>query len=71
MKNSVVGGIETLSAMESVPTDQKDRPQSDITIEDTIVFVNPYDDVDAQVNIWIVYVSLLKSIFVSIVKTRT
>ena len=71
MKNSVVGGIETLSAMESVPTDQKDRPQSDITIEDTIVFVNPYDDVDAQVNIWIVYVFLLKSIFVSIVKTRT
>ena len=51
LKNSVVGGIETLSAMESVPTDQKDRPRSDITIEDTIVFVNPYDDVDAQVNI--------------------
>ena len=35
--------------MESIPTDQKDRPQSDITIEDTIVFVNPYTEVDAQV----------------------
>jgi peptidyl-prolyl cis-trans isomerase-like protein 2 len=45
----IVGGIETLSAMESIPTDQKDRPQSDIIIEDTIVFVNPYDEVDLQV----------------------
>ena len=54
LKNSfilhrIVGGIETLSAMEAIPTDEKDRPQSDILIEDTIVFVNPYDEVDAQV----------------------
>jgi hypothetical protein len=35
--------------MESIPTDDKDRPQSDIVIEDTIVFVNPYVEVDAQV----------------------
>jgi peptidyl-prolyl cis-trans isomerase-like protein 2 len=45
----IVGGIETLSAMEAIPTDEKDRPQSDIVVEDTIVFVNPYDEVDAQV----------------------
>jgi peptidyl-prolyl cis-trans isomerase-like 2 len=45
----IVGGIETLSAMEAIPTDEKDRPQADITIEDTIVFVNPYDEVDTQV----------------------
>ncbi|CAF4731573.1 unnamed protein product, partial [Rotaria socialis] len=44
----IVGGIETLSAMEAIPTDNKDRPQSDIVIEDTIVFVNPYDEVDAE-----------------------
>ena len=42
--------METLSAMESVPTDQKDRPQSDIIIEDTIVFVNPYVEIDEQVS---------------------
>jgi hypothetical protein len=42
--------METLSAMESIPTDEKDRPQSDIVIEDTIVFVNPYVEVDAQVS---------------------
>jgi hypothetical protein len=35
--------------MEAIPTDDKDRPQNDIIIEDTIVFVNPYDEVDAQV----------------------
>lgn len=45
----IVGGIETLSAMEAIKTDDKDRPLSDITIEDTIVFVNPYDEVDIQV----------------------
>ncbi|CAF0831224.1 unnamed protein product [Adineta steineri] len=44
----IVGGIDTLSTMEAIPTDAKDRPQSDIIIEDTIVFVNPYDEVDAQ-----------------------
>ncbi|CAF1231425.1 unnamed protein product [Rotaria sp. Silwood1] len=44
----IVGGIETLSAMEAIPTDDKDRPQTDILIEDTIVFVNPYDEVDAE-----------------------
>jgi peptidyl-prolyl cis-trans isomerase-like protein 2 len=49
----IVGGIETLSAMEAVPTGEKDRPQSDIIIEDTIVFVNPYDEVDAQVIIFV------------------
>jgi hypothetical protein len=36
--------------MEAIPTDDKDRPQSDIIIQDTIVFVNPYDEVDIQVN---------------------
>ena len=49
----IVGGIETLSAMEAIPTDGKDRPQSDILIEDTIVFVNPYTEVDEQVgDLW-------------------
>jgi len=47
----IVGGIETLSAMEAIPTDEKDRPQSDIVVEDTIVFVNPYDEVDAQLKV--------------------
>lgn len=47
----IVGGMETLSAMEGIPTDQKDRPQSDIIIEDTVVFVNPYTEVDEQVSL--------------------
>lgn len=42
--------METLSAMESIPTDQKDRPQSDVIIEDTVVFVNPYVEIDEQVS---------------------
>ncbi|UJR10073.1 hypothetical protein I4U23_014295 [Adineta vaga] len=44
----IVGGIETLSAMEAIPTGEKDRPQSDIVVEDTVVFVNPYDEVDDE-----------------------
>jgi hypothetical protein len=45
----LVGGMDVLSKMEAVETDKKDRPKSSITIEDCIVFVDPYQEVDEQV----------------------
>ncbi len=41
--------MDVLSKMEAVETDKKDRPKSSITIEDCIVFVDPYQEVDEQV----------------------
>ena len=47
----VVGGAETtLSAMERVGTDNKDRPVEDIVIEKAQVFVDPFEEVDEQVS---------------------
>ena len=46
----VVGGAETtLSAMEKVGTDNKDRPVEDIIIEQTQIFVDPFEEVDELV----------------------
>ncbi|XP_056388138.1 RING-type E3 ubiquitin-protein ligase PPIL2 [Hyla sarda] len=46
----VVGGFDTITAMEKVDTDPKtDRPKEDIRIENTMVFVDPYEEADAQV----------------------
>jgi len=48
----VVGGAETtLSAMERVGTDNKDRPVDDIVIEKTQIFVDPFEEVDEQLAI--------------------
>lgn len=40
----VVGGFETLTAMERVATDDEDRPLQEIKITGATVFVNPYKD---------------------------
>lgn len=40
----VVGGFDTLTKLEKVPTDDEDRPLQDITITGVTVFVNPYKD---------------------------
>ncbi|XP_075072443.1 RING-type E3 ubiquitin-protein ligase PPIL2 isoform X3 [Mixophyes fleayi] len=46
----VVGGFDTLTAMENVDTDTKtDRPKEDIQIVSSTVFVDPYEEADAQV----------------------
>nr|XP_009938972.1 PREDICTED: peptidyl-prolyl cis-trans isomerase-like 2 [Opisthocomus hoazin] len=46
----VVGGFETLTAMENVESDPKtDRPKEEIRIQTTTVFVDPYEEADAQV----------------------
>ncbi|KAJ2335059.1 cyclophilin peptidyl-prolyl cis-trans isomerase Cyp8 [Coemansia sp. RSA 2673] len=38
----VVGGLPVLSKMESVPTDDSDRPTQNIVIKNVAVFVDPY-----------------------------
>ncbi|CAG8490353.1 6447_t:CDS:10 [Acaulospora colombiana] len=40
----LVGGKEVLDKMESVPTDDSDRPLSEIRITDVTVFVDPYEE---------------------------
>ena len=45
----LVGGLETLQALESVHSDPKtDRPAEELKIQNVIVFVNPFDEVDEQ-----------------------
>ena len=41
--------METLSAMERIGTDNKDRPVEDIIIESAQIFTDPYAEVDEQV----------------------
>uniref|UniRef100_A0A8C4IQR8 Peptidylprolyl isomerase (cyclophilin)-like 2 n=1 Tax=Dicentrarchus labrax TaxID=13489 RepID=A0A8C4IQR8_DICLA len=46
----IVGGFETLTAMENVESDPKtDKPKSEIKIISATVFVDPYEEADAQV----------------------
>mmetsp|Transcript_36818 Transcript_36818/g.87472 ORF Transcript_36818/g.87472 Transcript_36818/m.87472 type:complete len:600 (+) Transcript_36818:125-1924(+) len=44
----VVGGLEVLSIMERVPTDEEDRPEQDIRFESATVFVNPFREMAAE-----------------------
>uniref|UniRef100_A0AAY4BQK8 RING-type E3 ubiquitin-protein ligase PPIL2 n=1 Tax=Denticeps clupeoides TaxID=299321 RepID=A0AAY4BQK8_9TELE len=46
----VVGGFEALTAMENVESDTKtDRPKSEIKLLTASVFVDPYEEADAQI----------------------
>nr|XP_057926195.1 RING-type E3 ubiquitin-protein ligase PPIL2 isoform X2 [Doryrhamphus excisus] len=46
----VVGGFETLTAMENVESDTKtDKPKSEIKIISASVFVDPYEEADAEI----------------------
>ncbi|EDO30353.1 predicted protein [Nematostella vectensis] len=42
----VVGGLETLNAMERIECDEKDRPKETIKIKKAVVFVDPFAEVD-------------------------
>ena len=42
----VVGGMDVLSKIENVKTDEKDKPIEDITILKTIIFVDPYKEAE-------------------------
>lgn len=44
-----MGGLETLSEMEKIEVDNKDRPIEDITIIKAQIFVDPYEEADEQV----------------------
>ena len=46
MFGRIVGGLDTLSALERVDTDNKDRPIDDLIIERTSVFVDPFAEAD-------------------------
>ena len=48
----VVGGLDTLTSMERVETDNKDRPIEDIIVEKAQVFVDPYQEADEQVQLY-------------------
>lgn len=45
----IVGGFETLNAIEEIEVDNKDRPITDICILQTHVFVDPFQEVDDKV----------------------
>ncbi|XP_011495689.1 PREDICTED: peptidyl-prolyl cis-trans isomerase-like 2 [Ceratosolen solmsi marchali] len=44
----IVGGLETLNAIEKIEVDNKDRPIEDIIIQAVQIFVDPYDEADEQ-----------------------
>ena len=45
----VVGGMENLTDIENVGTDNKDKPVEDIIILQAQVFVDPFQEADDQV----------------------
>lgn len=44
----IVGGMETLNAIEKIEVDNKDRPIEDIIIQRAQVFVDPFQEADEQ-----------------------
>lgn len=44
----IVGGLDTLAAIERIETDNKDKPIEDIIIQKAAVFVDPFTEVDEQ-----------------------
>lgn len=44
----IVGGLETLNAIEKVEVDNKDKPIEDIAIQGAQVFVDPFQEADEQ-----------------------
>ncbi|XP_034192700.1 RING-type E3 ubiquitin-protein ligase PPIL2 [Osmia lignaria lignaria] len=44
----IVGGLETLNAIEKVEVDNKDRPIEDIVVQKAQVFVDPFQEADEQ-----------------------
>lgn len=44
----LVGGLDSLSEMEKIEVDNKDRPIENIVIEKVHIFVDPYQEADEQ-----------------------
>ena len=49
----VVGGLNVLQEMELVKTDSQDKPVKPIMIAKTIVLVNPFDELDELLKIYV------------------
>ena len=47
----LVGGMESLTEMEKIEVDNKDKPIEDIVIIKAQVFVNPFEEADEQVRL--------------------
>ncbi|TPX35344.1 hypothetical protein SmJEL517_g02262 [Synchytrium microbalum] len=46
----VVGGLETLSKIERVPTDDKDKPMETIKMKDVVILVDPFAEFQAELD---------------------
>ena len=46
----VVGGLEVLDKMERIKTDNKDKPLEEIKIIRTAIFVDPFQEIEDQIN---------------------
>eukprot|EP00112_Aurelia_sp_Birch-Aquarium-sp1_P000565 Seg1054.3 transcript_id=Seg1054.3/GoldUCD/mRNA.D3Y31 product="RING-type E3 ubiquitin-protein ligase PPIL2" protein_id=Seg1054.3/GoldUCD/D3Y31 len=44
----VVGGIDTLKSMEEIETDADDRPKTKISISKVVIFVDPFEELDKE-----------------------
>lgn len=44
----VVGGVETLTRLEGVRTDEKDRPLEDCVLDDVVVYLDPFEEFAKQ-----------------------
>jgi len=44
----VVGGLDTLTAIERIEVDEHDRPTEEITLTNMTIFVNPFEEIDEQ-----------------------
>ncbi|OBT90687.1 hypothetical protein VE02_00499 [Pseudogymnoascus sp. 03VT05] len=44
----VVGGMDVLGRIEAVPVDSGDRPTEEVVIEDVVVFVDPFEEFQAE-----------------------
>lgn len=44
----VVGGMETLTKLEKLPTDKEDRPTEPVTLNGGSVFINPFEGLDEK-----------------------
>jgi peptidyl-prolyl cis-trans isomerase-like protein 2 len=44
----VVGGMDVLQRLENVPTDESNRPDEDIIMENVVVFVDPFEEFQKQ-----------------------
>lgn len=45
----LVGGMDTLTAMERIEVDNKDKPIEDIIFQRAVIFIDPFQEADDEV----------------------